>query len=516
MWQVGAADRRERPLPLPDRVRLRDAGGDLPARGGQGRHERHQGVALAGGQVQPLRPGVRLQGVARLAVIGDLQPKFHGAGGQDELPQRRHLPLPPEPSDLPVLRSAETPLDVVETGGTSRGRRFEDAVGDGVDQARAEQRGRVPLAASRRRRAREIIMPDALPTMPRKADCPAGIRDRSMSRFAMTSGGPSRRFLRLARRPCPSPGNPSRSSRQASYSGEVPNRCRTTLVAVRKPGWISAEGRPWPCRLDPRRHASTGRVEVGEREDVDVLAVGTAAADASQVVAGDARRVVEDGTEPVAAVAPGVVRHPFAEEQFSPRAGPGDGPGVPSIRTLGRGGLRGGPRTLPIHLGGRFHFSGGRRAGQGLLRGRGFHLRDERAVRRLLGNLPPVPSQVSEPEGDQDDDRPSDGHAEGPSEGEVRDEHDSGEPEARTPTPIRPPHRGQRGDSPSDGCPTPEGGSGRQRKRSSRRTWSRPPTPSPRESVSWRAPAESTGLPPSDHPGRRVNIPSSLIDAFRG
>ena len=53
----------------------------------------------------------------------------------------------------------------------------------------------------------------------------------------------------------------------------------------------------------------------GRRDEDDILALRPGAAGCAQAVAGHARRLVVDRTQPVAVVAHGVIGHPFLDEQ---------------------------------------------------------------------------------------------------------------------------------------------------------------------------------------------------------
>jgi hypothetical protein len=68
-------------------------------------------------------------------------------------------------------------------------------------------------------------------------------------------------------------------------------------------------------RLGPERADGPRREELG-CEDLDVLVHRAGAAGAAEVVAGDARAVVVDRAQAVAALGAGVVGDPFAEEQL--------------------------------------------------------------------------------------------------------------------------------------------------------------------------------------------------------
>ena len=77
-------------------------------------------------------------------MAGDLQAQLVGAGGQDELAERGHLPFPAESSDPPVREPAHPPPDLGEFREVPPLGREQDLVGDVVDLARAEERRSVP------------------------------------------------------------------------------------------------------------------------------------------------------------------------------------------------------------------------------------------------------------------------------------------------------------------------------------------------------------------------------------
>src|SRR5437016_4684106 len=83
---------------------------------------------------------------------------------------------------------------------------------------------------------------------------------------------------------------------------------------------------PWNDRLLP-----LGRFD-RNGEDVDVFAVRAAATRSAQVVAGHARRVVVNGAQAIAAVGPGIVHQPLAQEDLLAwvPGGPDDLPGAAS------------------------------------------------------------------------------------------------------------------------------------------------------------------------------------------
>ena len=78
-------------------------------------------------------------------VAGDFQAELDRAGGQDEVVQARRLRLPAEPADPLVLLPADPAGDLGEAGVLDLRRGLQHVVGDRVDEAGAEEGGRVAL-----------------------------------------------------------------------------------------------------------------------------------------------------------------------------------------------------------------------------------------------------------------------------------------------------------------------------------------------------------------------------------
>ena len=81
-------------------------------------------------------------------MAGHLQAQLVRAGGQDELAERRRLPLPAEPPEPAVRQPADPPLDLGESGELALLGREQNSVGDGVDEPLAEERRGVPRSSA--------------------------------------------------------------------------------------------------------------------------------------------------------------------------------------------------------------------------------------------------------------------------------------------------------------------------------------------------------------------------------
>ena len=140
-----AAGAGEERLAGGDVARLRVARRRPFGRLGQVPHVGFQRGAFLGGEVQARRLDLGGLGEAPLVVAGDFEAELDRAGGQDEVVQARRLRLPAEPADPLVFLPADPAGDLGEAGVLDLRRGLQDVVGDRVDEAGAEQGGRVAL-----------------------------------------------------------------------------------------------------------------------------------------------------------------------------------------------------------------------------------------------------------------------------------------------------------------------------------------------------------------------------------
>ncbi len=270
---------------------------DLDLRRRQGADEGGQGIALVAVEVQPRRLQRRDARVGGLGMAGNLEPHLDGRGRQDELAQGRGLGLPAEPADAAVGEVPDPPLDLRRAGVSPTRSGLDRRVGDRVDQADAEQRGRVPLRRSHRDRA--VLAEDPLAPDPVVGVVAVPVQDHP-GRVAEARMNPHQ--LGNLRRD----GAGTAGRRARRVADPVLESVRSV---VEREGVIEA-GRV--LRITGGRG----------RDDLDIRAGRSApAAGGALVVASDARSLVVDRPEPVAPVAAAIVGSPLAVEQL---AAPGD------------------------------------------------------------------------------------------------------------------------------------------------------------------------------------------------
>ena len=305
---------------------------------GQRTHVVHQGVAFLGGQVESLGRGLRLLGIAPLVMIGDLEAQLDGAGRQHEVAERRRLRLPAEPADPLVLEPADPPGDLGEVRELHLRCVLDRALGDGIDQPGTEQGRGIPLGADQLERTDRVL--DELPAhvdrvlaqhhLPGPFIDPAGdeIAEAHQVQAPALVARPRAEAVEddAARRPEAGMRLEQRAGVELSSRRSTPRRggpgrrpgpgFSRTLESHERAQRPGQEPRRLGRRLRGHLHRSQCGIG-GRRDDIHILAGRSSAAGPAQVVAGDARAVVVDRAQAVAAMSPRVARLPFAFEQLA-------------------------------------------------------------------------------------------------------------------------------------------------------------------------------------------------------